>query len=143
MGFTRPWRISTAGIAWARQVSAQNPTLPVILSNPQLLNIDPDGTSPLETDYGKMLWEKLIRDNDQIFMTLNGHHHGAAHLTKSNDFGHKVAVGSRRQMKRTPSATTAAANRWPGPVGKPGSASFLRSTRKPRASANVVSRNTP
>ncbi|HEX7868247.1 MAG TPA: metallophosphoesterase [Variovorax sp.] len=84
------WRISTAGIAWARQVIAKNPTLPVILSNHQLLNIDADGMSPLETDYGKMLWEKLIRDNDQIFMTLNGHHHGAAHLTKVNDFGRKV-----------------------------------------------------
>ena len=84
------WRISDAGIAWARQVIAKNPTLPVILVNHQLLNIDADGTSPLETEYGKMLWEKLIRDNDQIFMTLNGHHHGAAHLTKTNDFGHKV-----------------------------------------------------
>ncbi|MDP9909772.1 hypothetical protein J2W27_001874 [Variovorax boronicumulans] len=84
------WRVSDAGIAWARQVIAKNPTLPVILVNHQLLNIAPDGTSPLETDYGKMLWEKLIRDNDQIFMTLNGHHHGAAHLTKTNDFGHKV-----------------------------------------------------
>jgi len=84
------WRISDAGIAWARQAIAKNPTLPVILVNHQLLNIGADGTSPLETDYGKMLWEKLIRDNDQIFMTLNGHHHGAAHLTKTNDFGHKV-----------------------------------------------------
>ena len=84
------WRISDAGIAWARQVIRKNPSLPVILVNHQLLNIAPDGTSPLETDYGKMLWEKLIRDNDQIFMTLNGHHHGAAHLTKINDFGHKV-----------------------------------------------------
>jgi len=84
------WRISDAGIAWARQVIAKNPTLPVILVNHQLLNIDADGTSPLETEYGKMIWEKLIRDNDQIFMTLNGHHHGAAHLTKTNDFGHKV-----------------------------------------------------
>lgn len=84
------WRISDAGIAWARQVIRKNPTLPVILVNHQLLNIAPDGTSPLETDYGKMLWEKLIRDNDQIFMTLNGHHHGAAHLSKINDFGHKV-----------------------------------------------------
>jgi len=84
------WRISDAGIAWARQVIAKNPTLPVILVNHQLLNIDADGISPLETEYGKMIWEKLIRDNDQIFMTLNGHHHGAAHLTKTNDFGHKV-----------------------------------------------------
>ncbi|WP_028966444.1 LamG-like jellyroll fold domain-containing protein [Sphingomonas phyllosphaerae] len=84
------WRISDAGIAWARDVIRRNPTLPVILSNHQLLNIDVDAISPLETEYGKMLWEKLIRDNDQIFMTLNGHHHGAAHLTKTNDFGNPV-----------------------------------------------------
>ncbi|MEH3124102.1 MAG: metallophosphoesterase [Sphingomonas phyllosphaerae] len=84
------WRISDAGIAWARDVIRRNPTLPVILSNHQLLNIDADAVSPLETEYGKMLWEKLIRDNDQIFMTLNGHHHGAAHLTKTNDFGNPV-----------------------------------------------------
>ncbi|KQR87633.1 LamG-like jellyroll fold domain-containing protein [Sphingomonas sp. Leaf343] len=84
------WRISDAAIAWARDVIRRNPTLPVILSNHQLLNIDKDGVSPLETEYGKMLWEKLIRDTDQIFMTLNGHHHGAAWLSKTNDFGNQV-----------------------------------------------------
>jgi hypothetical protein len=84
------WRISDAGIAWARKVLADNPTLPAILVNHQLLNIAPDAASPLETEYGKMLWEKLIRDNDQIFMTLNGHHHGAARLTKTNNFGNAV-----------------------------------------------------
>lgn len=84
------WRVSDAGIAWARDVIRRNPTLPVILSNHQLLNIDVDAVSPLETEYGKMLWDKLIRDNDQIFMTLNGHHHGAARLTKTNDFGNPV-----------------------------------------------------
>ncbi|MCR5868673.1 LamG-like jellyroll fold domain-containing protein [Aquincola sp. J276] len=84
------WRISDAGIAWARSVIARHPTLPVILSNHQLLNIAADGSSPQETEYGRMLWDKLIRDNDQIFMTLNGHHHGAAHLRKFNDFGNEV-----------------------------------------------------
>lgn len=84
------WRISDAGIAWARSVIARNPTVPVILANHQLLNIANDGSGPLETDYGLMLWNKLIRDNDQIFMTLNGHHHGAACLRKYNDFGNEV-----------------------------------------------------
>ncbi|PTT78609.1 modulator protein, partial [Pelomonas sp. HMWF004] len=84
------WRISDAGIAWARSVIARNPTVPVILANHQLLNIGNDGNSPLETDYGLMLWNQLIRDNDQIFMTLNGHHHGAAYLRKYNDFGNEV-----------------------------------------------------
>ncbi len=84
------WRISDAGIAWARNVIASNPGLPVILSNHQLLNVGNDGMAPLETDYGKMLWDKLIKDNDQIFMTLNGHHHGAAYLRKFNNFGNEV-----------------------------------------------------
>lgn len=84
------WRISDGAIAWARDVIDRNPTLPVILSNHQLLNIDSDGLSPLETDYGKMLWETLIRDKDQIFMTLNGHYHGASYLSKTNNFGNPV-----------------------------------------------------
>lgn len=84
------WRASDGAIAWARDVIDRNPTLPVILSNHQLLAIDSDGLSPLETEYGKMLWEKLIRDKDQIFMTLNGHHHGAAYLAKINNFGNPV-----------------------------------------------------
>jgi hypothetical protein len=84
------WRISNTGIAWARKVIADNPSLPVILANHQLLNIDSDGVSPTETDYGQMLWETLIKDNDQIFMTVNGHHHGAAYLRKYNNFGNEV-----------------------------------------------------
>ena len=84
------WRISDDALTWANQVIRANPTLPVILANHQLLNIDKDGVTPLEVPYGLMLWDKLIRDNDQIFMTLNGHYHGAAHLTKTNAFGNSV-----------------------------------------------------
>ncbi|WP_291380662.1 MULTISPECIES: LamG-like jellyroll fold domain-containing protein [Achromobacter] len=84
------WRISDDALNWANQVIRTNPTLPVILVNHQLLNIDKDGVTPLEVPYGLMLWDKLIRDNDQIFMTLNGHYHGAAHLTKTNAFGNAV-----------------------------------------------------
>jgi hypothetical protein len=84
------WRISDAGIAWANAVLKANPTLPTILVNHQLIAIANDGIAPLEVDYGLMLWDKLIKANDQIFMTVNGHHHGAAHLTKINDFGNSV-----------------------------------------------------
>ena len=84
------WRASDAGIAWARQVIAANPTLPVILVSHELLAIANDGVSPREVAYGQLLWDRLIRDNDQIFMTLNGHYHGAARLTKTNDFGNAV-----------------------------------------------------
>ncbi|WP_082926513.1 LamG-like jellyroll fold domain-containing protein [Cupriavidus sp. D384] len=90
MVLSMSWRASDAAITWARQVLADHPKVPVILSTHQLLNIGPDGVTPLEVPYGLMLWEKLIKDNDQIFMTLNGHYHGAAHLTKVNNFGNPV-----------------------------------------------------
>ncbi|WP_260598771.1 LamG-like jellyroll fold domain-containing protein [Sphingomonas endolithica] len=84
------WRTSKAGIIWAQNVLNANPTLPCILVNHELLGIANDAVSPLEGDYGKMLWENLIRTNDQIFMTLNGHIHGSSRLTKKNDFGNDV-----------------------------------------------------
>lgn len=90
MVLSMSWRASDAAIAWARGVLAKHPTLPTILATHQLLNIAADGVSPLEVPYGLMLWDKLIRDNDQIFMTLNGHYHGGARLTKTNDFGNAV-----------------------------------------------------
>lgn len=39
-----------------------------------------------------MLWEKLIKDNDQIFLTLNGHHHGEAKMVAKNRFGRDVIM---------------------------------------------------
>ncbi|WP_375428407.1 LamG-like jellyroll fold domain-containing protein [uncultured Sphingomonas sp.] len=90
MVLSMSWRASDAAIAWARGVIAANPTLPVILVNHDLLAIANDGLSPRETSYGDLLWQRLIRDNDQIFMTLNGHYHGSSRLTKLNDFGNAV-----------------------------------------------------
>jgi hypothetical protein len=84
------WRASNQAIAWANQMIANNPTLPVILVSHQLINIAPDFVSPLEVPYGQMLWSNLIANNDQIFMTLNGHYHGGAHLQKINNFGNPV-----------------------------------------------------
>ncbi len=84
------WRASDNGIAWANGVLKANPTLPAILVNHELIRIDADGVSPLEVGYGLMLWEQLIKRNDQIFMTVNGHFHGSARMTKINDFGNAV-----------------------------------------------------
>ena len=85
------WRASDATIAWADAVIKSHPTLPVILTTHQVIDIEADGVTPKETDYGLELWEKLIRSNDQIFLTLNGHFHGQSMLTKTNDFGHPVS----------------------------------------------------
>jgi hypothetical protein len=84
------WRVSDATIAWADSVLAANPTLPVILTTHQVIDIESDGLTPKETDYGLELWDKFIRSHDQIFFTINGHFHGESSLIKTNDFGHPV-----------------------------------------------------
>ena len=77
-------------IEWAKGVLAANPTLPAILTTHDILAIHSDAVTAVETAAGLRLWDKLIKDNDQIFLTINGHNHGAAHLRKTNDFGHSV-----------------------------------------------------
>ncbi|MCZ2847257.1 metallophosphoesterase [Modestobacter sp. VKM Ac-2978] len=84
------WRASDATLRWADEVMAQHPTVPVILTSHDIIGIQDDGVSPQETGYGLRLWDQLIKGNDQIFMTLNGHFHGATQLVKQNDAGHAV-----------------------------------------------------
>jgi hypothetical protein len=84
------WSPSDATLTWANKVIADHPSYPVILTSHDGLNIAGDAVSPMETDFGKRLWDKLIRKNDQIFLTFNGHYHGVSHLRKVNDFGHSV-----------------------------------------------------
>ncbi|WP_051606735.1 hypothetical protein [Microbacterium sp. CH12i] len=88
---------------------AQHPTLPVILTGHEVLNIAADGESPRETEYGLMLWDKLIADNDQIFLTFNGHFHGASRLTKINTSGTKSTrcLSTIRWRTRVETATSA------------------------------------
>lgn len=84
------WRASDSAIAWANAVIAANPTLPVILVNHQMVTIGSDGVTAADTTYSQYLWTNLINNNDQIFMTINGHYHGSSLTTKTNAAGHAV-----------------------------------------------------
>ena len=90
MSLALSWRISDAALQWARGVIAAHPTVPVIVSSHELLAIDSDAVTARETDYSKFLWERLIKDNDQIFMVVSGHNHGSAQMTKTNIYGNTV-----------------------------------------------------
>lgn len=88
--FSLSWRVSDQTLAWVQSVLDANPTMPAILTMHSLLAIDSDAESPMETEYGQELWDKIISKNDQIFLTVNGHTHGASSLVKTNDFGNSV-----------------------------------------------------
>ncbi|MFI1994855.1 LamG-like jellyroll fold domain-containing protein [Actinoplanes sp. NPDC020271] len=85
------WRISDAGLAWAQTVMKQNPALPAIVTTHDLAYADDAGKAYLSGN-GQRLWDKLIRGNDQIFLTLNGHYWPPGRTVLTNAAGHDVHV---------------------------------------------------
>ncbi|WP_030490665.1 LamG-like jellyroll fold domain-containing protein [Micromonospora chokoriensis] len=85
------WRISDKGLAWAQGVIDEHSTLPVILTTHDLAWADDAGTAQL-SDNGQRLWDRLIRNNDQIFLTLNGHYWPPGRTTLKNAAGNDVQV---------------------------------------------------
>lgn len=84
------WRASDATLEWANGVIDAHPTLPVILTSHDLLAIENDGITGRTSDNGERLWNALINENDQIFLTVNGHYHGAAVTERTNASGNTV-----------------------------------------------------
>ncbi|WP_394825479.1 LamG-like jellyroll fold domain-containing protein [Pendulispora albinea] len=89
------WRMSPSSMQWARDVIAQHPTLPVIVTTHELVDhrgvaTDPPSDNAVLRDYGQKIWNELIQNNDQIFLTLNGHFWTPARTTKKNASGHDV-----------------------------------------------------
>ncbi|MFF4037481.1 LamG-like jellyroll fold domain-containing protein [Streptomyces sp. NPDC001816] len=79
------WRLSAKGYAWAKDVLAQHPKTPVVLTTHELV-VEDDTLSA----YGQRLWDQLIEDHDQIFLTLNGHYWPAGRATRKNAAGNEV-----------------------------------------------------
>lgn len=84
------WRAEEETLDWAQSVIDAHPELPVILTSHEISAIDGGGDTHLSESYGQHLWDSFIRGNDQIFLTLSGHHHGAGHHTTVNDAGNEV-----------------------------------------------------
>ncbi|WP_433373956.1 LamG-like jellyroll fold domain-containing protein [Actinoplanes sp. CA-142083] len=95
------WRMSAQGFAWANKVIKDYPRLPVIVTTHELVgspyddNVypyesgDPENNAVL-SGYGQQLWDGLIDNNDQIFLTINGHHWPPGRTTRKNAAGNDV-----------------------------------------------------
>lgn len=86
------WRADDEVLQWAQGVIDKHPELPVILTTHEVLSIDGAGEVSYSDEYGQGLWNKFIKRNDQIFLTMAGHHHGAGHRVDKNDFGNDVVA---------------------------------------------------
>ncbi|GLW98965.1 hypothetical protein Misp02_30520 [Microtetraspora sp. NBRC 16547] len=86
------WRPSAKGIAWANDVIKSHPQTPVILTTHELVYANKYGDEAQFSSFGNRLWNELIAENDQIFLTLNGHYWPPARTVKKNNAGHDVHV---------------------------------------------------
>ena len=84
------WRADDETLAWAQNVLDAHKDLPTILTSHEVTNIDADGDVFLSESYGRKLFSQLVAPNDQVFMTLGGHHHGAGYVIEQNNAGHDV-----------------------------------------------------
>ncbi|QRY79908.1 calcineurin [Pseudomonas sp. PDNC002] len=87
------WSPSEATLDWAQGVLDTHPHVPVILASHSILRLNAKGVVELSHDgsaSGPRLWDRLIRHNDQVFLTLSAHVDGAAHTRMFNDLGHSV-----------------------------------------------------
>ncbi|WP_422769220.1 LamG-like jellyroll fold domain-containing protein [Plantactinospora sp. WMMC1484] len=85
------WRPSDATLGWAKSVLATHPRTPVILTTHDLAHADESGVAEL-SGHGQRLWDGLVRESDQIFLTLNGHFWPPGRTVLRNDAGRDVHV---------------------------------------------------
>lgn len=85
------WRMSEASYGWAQQVIDRHPELPAILTTHELVGDVGSGEAGL-SGYGQTVWDRLIRDNDQVFMAFGGHFWPTARATMRNAAGNDVQL---------------------------------------------------
>ncbi|WP_116953456.1 LamG-like jellyroll fold domain-containing protein [Jiangella endophytica] len=85
------WRVSDAGLAWARGVVDAHPELPAIVTTHDLAYAGDEGAAQLSGN-GQRLWDGLIRGKDQIVLALGGHYWPPGRTVLTNDAGHEVHV---------------------------------------------------
>jgi hypothetical protein len=85
------WRVSEGGLGWAREILRRHPSTPAIVTTHDLAQTDPAGGAYLSRN-GRRLWDQLIKDHDQIFLTVNGHDWPPGRTVLTNAAGHDVHV---------------------------------------------------
>ena len=87
------WRASDATIAWASSKLEEFSGVPTIIATHEILTSSNDVTvndAAVLSGYGQTLWDRLIKSNSQIFMTLNGHNWPAGGTVMKNLAGREV-----------------------------------------------------
>ncbi len=91
---------SDEALTWAAEVIADHPGHPTIVTTHDYLDprgerranpiVDLPRVAPIDHNTAEEVFQKFIREQDQVFLVLCGHHHGQARRFDRNRFGHGV-----------------------------------------------------
>ncbi|MFC5987238.1 S-layer homology domain-containing protein [Marinicrinis lubricantis] len=77
--------------AWVQKVLSEHKTTPTILISHETLEFQGEQSTEVQhTSRGQRNWNDFVKNNDQVFMTVGGHHHGAGYMISKNAYGHDV-----------------------------------------------------
>lgn len=79
-------------LQWSKDVLNQHKDKPTIIVSHDVIypEVDNNKTVAVESSNGRLIWDELIKDYNQVFMTVNGHYFGIAHQVKQNAAGNDV-----------------------------------------------------
>lgn len=84
------WAADEKALNWAEDILRKHPDKPTIIISHQLINVNLVEKKAIDTEFGKLVFDRLISPFNQVFMTFNGHHHGAVITEKTNHFGNPI-----------------------------------------------------
>ena len=90
--FALDWRPSDATLEWAKGVLKAHPRTPAILTTHEIAVEGDEPGEAVLSGHGQRMWDGLVKGNDQIFLTINGHFWPPARTVLTNEAGHDVHV---------------------------------------------------
>ena len=79
-------------LEWSKGVLNQHKDKPTILVSHDIIypEVENNQTVAVESSNGQLIWDELVNDHNQVFMTVNGHYFGITHQVKQNAAGNDV-----------------------------------------------------
>ena len=79
-------------LEWTKQVLDEHKDKPTIIVSHDIIypEVESNKTVAYDSPNGQLIWDELINDHNQVFMTVNGHYFGITHQVKQNAAGNDV-----------------------------------------------------
>ena len=79
-------------LEWSKTILNQHKDKPTIIVSHDIIypEVENNQTVAVESSNGQLIWDELVNDHNQVFMTVNGHYFGITHQVKQNAAGNDV-----------------------------------------------------